>query len=161
FLARDEELGREVALKRLRPRHADSADSRRRFVAEAEVTARLEHPGIVPVHGLVRDPDGQPCYAMRFIQGETLADAITRFHSSRTHAALRAGFEGVEFRQLLQRFVAVCNAIGYAHSRGVLHRDLKPQNVMLGPFGETLVVDWGLAKVAGEAPPAPDGLAAP
>jgi tetratricopeptide (TPR) repeat protein len=142
FLARDEELGRDVALKRLRPKRADDPASRRRFVAEAAVTARLEHPGIVPVHGLVNDSDGRPCYAMRFIQGDTLADAIARFH-----AALQ--FDSLDFRQLLTRFVAVCNAIAYAHSRGVIHRDLKPANVMLGPFGETLVVDWGLAKDIG------------
>ena len=166
FLAHDDELGREVALKRLRFWRADDPASRRRFVAEAAVTARLEHPGVVPVHGLVRDADGRPAYAMRFIQGDTLEDAIKHFHSASGDAsAPRDGnrsaseiiigaltgppaprFDSLEFRQLLTRFVAVCNAIAYAHSRGVIHRDLKPANIMLGPFGETLVVDWGLAK---------------
>jgi serine/threonine protein kinase len=162
FLAHDEELGRDVALKRLRPRRADDPASRQRFIAEAAVTARLEHPGVVPVHGLVQDAEGRPAYAMRFIQGDTLEDAINQFHGTaadddgkRSASEIIIGalkgppaprFDSLEFRQLLARFVAVCNAIAYAHSRGVIHRDLKPANVMLGPFGETLVVDWGLAK---------------
>jgi serine/threonine-protein kinase len=155
-VALDEELSRPVALKRIqRPRAADP-ESRRRFVQEAAITARLEHPGIVPVYGLVRDGSGQPCYAMRLIQGETLQEAITRFH-----AGERAGRDPGEcrlaLRDLLGRFVAVCNTVAYAHSRGVLHRDLKPANIMLGAYGETLVVDWGLAKTVGggaEVPPA-------
>src|SRR5579859_6456331 len=82
---------------------------------------------------------------MRFIQGESLAEAIKRFHESEK----RQGFDGLPFRALLQRFIAVCQTIAYAHSQGVIHRDLKPANVMLGPYGETLVVDWGLAKQIG------------
>jgi eukaryotic-like serine/threonine-protein kinase len=162
FIAHDDELGRDVALKRLRPGRADDPDSRRRFVTEAAVTARLEHPGVVPVHGLVQDAAGRPAYAMRFIQGDTLADAIERFHGTATAADAKKSaseiiidaftgppaprFDSLEFRQMLTRFVAVCNAIAFAHSRGIIHRDLKPANVMLGPYGETLVVDWGLAK---------------
>jgi serine/threonine-protein kinase len=110
------------------------------------VTARLEHPGVVPVHGLVRDDSGQPCYAMRFVQGETLADAIRRYHDA---PAADEAERRVAFRQLLQRFVTVCQTVAYAHSRGVVHRDLKPANVMLGRFGETLVIDWGLARTVG------------
>jgi serine/threonine-protein kinase len=161
FLARDGELGREVALKRIRPRRADDPLARRRFIAEAAVTARLEHPGIVPVHGLVEDADGRPAYAMRFIQGDTLADAIAKFHGPPIADVKKSAgeiildaitgpaplrFDALEFRQLLARFVTVCNAIAFAHSKGIIHRDLKPANVMLGLFGETLVVDWGLAK---------------
>jgi serine/threonine-protein kinase len=142
FVAEDIELHRPVALKQMQRRHADNAPSRSRFVLEAEVTGGLEHPGIVPVYGLGLYPDGRPFYAMRLIKGESLREAVARFHRA-------PDFSGAAFRQLLRRFVDVCNAVAYAHSRGVLHRDLKPANVMLGPFGETLVVDWGLAKVVG------------
>jgi serine/threonine-protein kinase len=144
-VARDGELGREVALKRIRPEHAHDPESRARFLREAEVTARLEHPGVVPVHGLMLDEDGQPCYAMRFVQGQTLAEAVRRFHQA-DQAGREPGERAVALRGLLARFVAVCDTIAYAHARGVLHRDIKPANVMLGPYGETLVLDWGLAK---------------
>jgi serine/threonine-protein kinase len=139
-VARDTELGREVALKEIQAGHAKDAISRDRFVREAEITGGLEHPGIVPVYGLGRYDDGRPYYAMRFIRGESLQEAIKKLHM---HQA------GYSLRGLLTRFVAACNAIAYAHSRGVIHRDIKPSNVMLGPYGETLVVDWGLAKVIG------------
>ena len=142
-VARDCELGREVALKEMHADSADDAASRDRFVREAEVTGGLEHPGIVPVYGLGSYADGRPYYAMRFVRGETLQHAIKKLH---------AGEPGYTLRGLLTRFVAVCNAVAYAHSRGVIHRDLKPANVMLGPYGETLVVDWGLAKVIGRSP---------
>ncbi len=147
-VARDDELGREVALKEIQERHADDPASRARFLREAEVTGRLEHPGVVPVYGLGRHPDGRPFYAMRFIRGDSLKDAIKKFHQA--DAARRdPGERALALRQLLGRFTAVCNAVAYAHSRGVLHRDLKADNVMLGEYGETLVVDWGLAKVLG------------
>lgn len=145
FVARDRQLNRNVALKRIREHAAGDESARSRFVFEAEVTGRLEHPGIVPVYGLGEDGDGQPYYAMRFVRGESLKDAIDRFHSTRW-SIRGAGARSVQLRQLLGRFQDVCNAIHFAHSRGVLHRDLKPENVMLGHFGETLVVDWGLAK---------------
>jgi WD40 repeat protein/tetratricopeptide (TPR) repeat protein/tRNA A-37 threonylcarbamoyl transferase component Bud32 len=146
LVAEDAELHRQVALKRIREPRADDPDSRRRFLLEAEITGRLEHPGVVPVYGLVQDADGRPCYAMRFVEGETLDAAVQRFH--RTPASDRGG-RTLGLRQLLGRFLAVCNTIAYAHSRGILHRDLKPANVMLGKYGETLVVDWGLAKPFG------------
>jgi serine/threonine-protein kinase len=145
-LAEDAELHRPVALKTIQDEYAADPAARRRFLREAEVTARLQHPGIVPVYGLTADAAGRPAYAMRFIEGEPLGDAIRRFH------AAGARFDSLEFRQLLQRFVAVCNAIAYAHSRGVVHRDLKPANVMLGRFGETLVVDWGVARTIDRSP---------
>jgi serine/threonine protein kinase len=123
----------------------DRPESRSRFVLEAEITGGLEHPGIVPVYGLGSYADGRPFYAMRFIKGDSLKDTIERFHASgRTERD--PGARTVAFRELLGRFIDVCNAIAYAHSRGVLHRDLKPGNIMLGKYGETLVVDWGLAK---------------
>ena len=144
-MARDAELNREVALKFLKPERSGDPDSRRRFLLEAEVTGRLEHPGVVPIYALGADPVGSPCYAMRFIRGETLQDPIDAFH-----AADKPGRDPSErslaLRELLNRFVSICSTIGYAHSRGILHRDLKPRNVMLGRYDETLVVDWGLAK---------------
>jgi eukaryotic-like serine/threonine-protein kinase len=148
YVAQDREVNREVALKRLHERYADDAGSRSRFLREAEITGGLEHPGIVPVYGLGTSDDGRPHYAMRFIRGETLKEAIERFHSAdaRTESERR-----IELRQLLGRFIAVCNAVEYAHSRGVIHRDLKPSNIMLGKYGETLVVDWGLCKALGAA----------
>jgi serine/threonine-protein kinase len=147
FVAADAELPREVALKQIQARHADDLESRSRFVQEAEITGALEHPNIVPVYGLGTYADGRPFYAMRFIKGDSLQDAAARFHAAKQ--TLTKGRGSLEFRKLLQRFIDVCNAIDYAHSRGVLHRDLKPGNVMLGKYGETLVVDWGLAKTLG------------
>ena len=152
WVARDSELQRDVALKEMQPRFAEREDHRARFLLEAEITGNLEHPGIVPVYSLGRNADGRPYYAMRFIKGESLAVAIRRFHEARKNQgadhAPRITW-GIEFRQLLRRFLDVCDAIDYAHSRGVIHRDLKPANIMLGRYGETLVVDWGLAKVIG------------
>ncbi|MCA9122823.1 MAG: protein kinase, partial [Planctomycetales bacterium] len=164
LVARDTELNREVALKQIQTQLAHDTDSRSRFVLEAEITGGLEHPGIVPVYGLGQYADGRPFYAMRFIQGDSLKEALDRFYrpdkldtddeksSSSGTSAVRlaaSAFSSLEFRKLLGRFVDVCQAISYAHSRGVLHRDLKPGNIMLGKYGETLVVDWGLAKVRG------------
>jgi serine/threonine-protein kinase len=155
FVARDGELQREVALKEIHAEQADDPLARWRFVQEAEITGNLEHPGIVPVYGLGQHPDGRPYYAMRFIQGQTLKDAIRRLHEDRPDRDPEE--QARTLRQLLGRFVAVCNAVAYAHSRGVLHRDLKPANVLLGKFGETLVVDWGLAKAVGREAPAARG----
>ena len=138
-----------MALKSIRASLAHDPDSQSRFVQEAKVTGRLEHPGIVPIHGLGRYPDGRPYYVMRFIQGETLKDAINRFHGQDAQRQ-DTGEREVAFRRLLQAIIAACNAVAYAHIRGVVHRDLKPENIMLGPFGETLVVDWGMAKSLAE-----------
>ncbi|MBI1913292.1 MAG: SUMF1/EgtB/PvdO family nonheme iron enzyme [Planctomycetes bacterium] len=150
FVARDQELNRKVALKQIQEQHAAQPESRARFLLEAEVTGQLEHPGIVPVYGLGSYADGRPFYAMRFVKGDSLKDAIAVFHQAE-QAGQSASARSLGLRGLLGRFVDVCNAIAYAHSRGVLHRDLKPGNIMLGKYGETLVVDWGLAKVVGQA----------
>jgi WD40 repeat protein/serine/threonine protein kinase len=146
-VAFDAELQREVALKQIKPERADDHDSRARFLLEAEVTGRLEHPGIVPVYGLGVDVRGRPYYAMRFVRGTSFDEAIKQFHSPGALARRGGDAHSLELRHLLDRFANICHTIAYAHSRGVLHRDLKPANVLLGPFNESLVVDWGLAKV--------------
>jgi serine/threonine-protein kinase len=156
FVALDEELQREVALKEIQDHHADREASQARFLLEAEITGKLEHPGVVPVYGLGRYDDGRPFYAMRFVKGDSLKEAIERFHKK--EASTDPGERAVELRGLLGRFLDMCDAVAYAHSRGVLHRDLKPGNVMLGRYGETLVVDWGLAKLLGHKDePLPSG----
>jgi serine/threonine protein kinase len=178
FTARDTELNREVAVKRIKSRYADDAGSRRRFLTEAELTAKLDHPGVVPVFGLVNDVRGRPCYAMRFIRGETLKDEIDRYHGNRktedrgqktekadgddkpAEAKPAEAFtpacagvpRSVAFRHLLARFIATCQAVAYAHKKNIIHRDIKPANIMVGAFGETLVVDWGLAKSLDDGP---------
>jgi len=133
LLARDRRLGRSVALKELRP----GAGGEGRFVREALVTARLQHPSIIPVYEAGRWPDGTAFYAMKMVTGRSL-EAL--FREAPTLPARLA---------LLPHVLAVAEAIAYAHSERVVHRDLKPANVLVGPFGETVVVDWGLAKDLG------------
>ena len=143
----DPKLGREVALKQLNENLARRADLRNRFLIEARIAARLEHPGIVPVHDMGRQEDGRPYYTMKLVRGETLAVAINRMFEEHTDDVYRS----VDFRRLLNSFVAVCRTMEYAHSNGVLHRDLKPQNIVVGRYGETIILDWGLAKIVGES----------
>jgi len=146
----DERLGRSVALKTMRTHASESL--RARFLREARLQARLEHPSIVPVYDLGTAADGSPFFTMRRLAGDTLEQVI---------AGLRAGTPEFMARyrrgRLLSDFVRVCQAIAYAHGRGVIHRDLKPSNVILGELGEVYVLDWGIAKVLGEADrPAPE-----
>jgi serine/threonine protein kinase len=153
FIALDTELNRDVALKEIQDHLADDPRYRARFEFEAEVTGGLEHPGIVPVYGLGHTADGRPFYAMRFIKGNSLKEAIRRFHQAERQPDRDPGRSTLELRELLGRFMDVCDAVAYAHSRRVLHRDLKPGNIMLGKYGETLVVDWGLAKALDQPEP--------
>jgi serine/threonine-protein kinase len=135
---RDVELNRDVAIKILRPEHRDHAGLTLRFVEEAQIGGQLEHPGVVPVHDMGRTADGRPFFAMKLVQGRTLAEQ------------LRARADAKEERaRWLAVFEQVCQTVAYAHARGVIHRDLKPANVILGSFGEVQVADWGLAKVVG------------
>ena len=143
WLARDSHLERDIALKELRPERAGDSRLWARFLQEAQITGQLEHPGIVPVYELARRPGSkQPFYTMRFVRGRTLSEATLAFHAKRAVG----DNDSFELLALLNAYVTVCNTIAYAHSRGVLHRDLKGQNVVLGDFGEVVVLDWGLAK---------------
>ena len=149
WLADDPEIGRSVALKKML---TNRADQQRRFRVEAQVTGQLEHPGIVPIHELGVNEEGQPFYVMKFVHGRTLQKVIDEYHAAKRSP----GDHEVEQFRLLQIFTSLCQTVAYAHSRGVLHRDLKPENVMLGPYGETLLLDWGIAKVMGQ-PEKPEG----
>jgi serine/threonine-protein kinase len=135
--ARDEQIGREVAIKRMKAA-APSERAIQRFLREASIQGRLEHPAIVPVHEIGRDTDGLPFFAMKKLTGTTLAKILTE--------------PSPEFslQRVLRAFVDVCLAVELAHVRGVVHRDLNPNNIMLGDFGEVYVLDWGVAKVVGE-----------
>jgi len=142
--AHDRELGRDVAIKELISRgYVDEV----RFMREAMITARLEHPGIVPVHEAGRWPDGTPFYAMKLVSGRSLHKLIVEC----TTSDQRLG--------LLHHVIAIADAIAYAHGRNIIHRDLKPSNVIVGEFGETIVIDWGLAKdlTVAEEPSTPSG----
>ncbi|HET6573731.1 MAG TPA: serine/threonine-protein kinase [Fimbriiglobus sp.] len=157
WLARDTAVGREVALKTIRPDRLADPNLRARFVREARTTGQLEHPCIVPLYDLMPDVAGRgPCYVMRFVAGRTLAEAVADYHARRAKG--EAG--RLDLAALLDAFVAVCRAVAFAHARGVLHRDLKGQNVVLGDFGEVFLLDWGLAKSVGDADvtpsPSPD-----
>ena len=136
YAARDRELGREVALKVVAAERADP-ETVARLRREARIIAHLEHPGIVPVHDVGTLPDGRVFYAMKLVSGKRL-DAQVR--------------EDPPLGERLRLFLRICEAVAFAHARGVIHRDLKPENVMVGPFGEVLVMDWGVAKHREERP---------
>jgi formylglycine-generating enzyme required for sulfatase activity/tRNA A-37 threonylcarbamoyl transferase component Bud32 len=146
---RDRALDRVVAMKVIRRELAGHASAVARFVEEAQVSARLQHPGLVPVHGLARLPDGRPCFTMDEIHGRPLGDVIAAVHDASTTDWRPAIGSDWTLRRLLDAFVGVCEAVGYAHGLGVVHRDLKPANVMVGAHGEVLVIDWGLAVTLG------------
>ncbi len=136
FKARDEDLGRDVALKVLRGDYRRNVEMTRRFMEEAQIGGQLQHPGIVPVHEVGLFSGRQPYFAMKLVKGETLARLLEERESP---ADDRLRFLGI--------FEQICQPLAYAHARGVIHRDLKPSNVMVGAFGEVQVMDWGLAKV--------------
>ena len=136
YAAKDEKLNRRVALKVL-DSGTPSPELAQRLLREAKILAQLEHPGIVPVHDVGMLPDGRVFYTMKFVEGARLDQHVKQLDSMPERVRL---------------FLRICDAVAFAHARGVLHRDLKPANVMVGPFGEVLVMDWGLAKVLKEDP---------
>lgn len=140
----DSDFDRLVALKQIRSDKVGNELVQAKFEFEAAVTGQLEHPGIVPIYCKGLDQNDQPYYVMKFIRGNTLGEEIKEFHNTRKE--LPSSQSMAKLRSLLRRFVDVCETMAYAHSRGILHRDIKPDNIMLGNYGETLVVDWGLAK---------------
>lgn len=144
-VARDVNLLRRVALKELSPAAAHDADARSRFVREVQVTAQLDHPHIVPVYGLEVAEGDRPAYAMKLVEGRTFVEVIAD-----ARAQWEAGARPDERHLLharLEHFLKVCDAVAYAHDRGVVHRDLKPANLMLGAHNEVYVMDWGLCRV--------------
>ncbi|MCW5804597.1 MAG: serine/threonine protein kinase, partial [Deltaproteobacteria bacterium] len=135
--ARDEQIGRDVAIKRMKAA-APSERAIARFLREATIQGRLEHPAIVPVHEIGRDAEGLPFFVMKKLQGTTLAKL------------LEGDKERYTLQRVLRAFAEVCLAVEFAHVRGIVHRDLKPDNIILGDYGEVYVIDWGVAKVIGE-----------
>ncbi|MEK7469999.1 MAG: protein kinase [Planctomycetota bacterium] len=149
----DREVGREVAMKELLPRFAQGfAWDRERFLREARITGQLEHPNIVPVYEIGAKEGGAAYYTMKLVRGETMEERLERIKLQNLMSPRQRLAERLK---LLDAFIDACNAVAYAHSRGVVNRDLKPSNIMIGDFGETVVLDWGLARMRGqeEAPP--------
>ncbi len=142
IVAHDRHIQRDVALKVLLPEVAAAPDNSRRFVQEALVLGQLEHPNIVPIYDLGTDPHGRTFYAMKYVRGTTLKEVLDGLKKGDTRLVAR-----YPLTQLLTIFQKVCDAVAYAHSRRTIHRDLKPANLMIGEYGEVLVMDWGLAKI--------------
>jgi serine/threonine protein kinase len=151
-LARDRGLRRRVAMKTLLKGQGLSEEMRTRFVEEAQITGQLEHPGIVPIHELGLNESGDIFYTMKYVNGHDLSEVL---HGIKTgDAEIVAAYP---LSRLLTIFVRVCDAISFAHAKGVIHRDLKPANIMVGEFGEVLVMDWGLAKILNADTVEPEG----
>jgi tetratricopeptide (TPR) repeat protein len=157
--AHDPDMDRPLAVKIILPQYRDDPSLVRRFLGEARLAGQLQHPGVVPIHDIGRLADGRPFFAMKLIEGRTLAQLLRERPEP-----------GHDLPRFLRYFEAVCQAVGYTHSKGVIHRDLKPENVMVGAFGEVQVMDWGLAKViglvarlseSGQAPPDSESRATP
>ncbi len=143
---KDTQLLRSVALKQLHKEKSESNYEQENFVVEAQITAQLQHPGIVPIHDIQQDDDGNIYFTMREIQGQTLEDIIQTVHrvSDRRWNTTHSGWN---LRRLIDAMENICQTVAYAHMRGVIHQDLKPANIMVGEYGEILVVDWGVARL--------------
>ena len=148
----DRMLGREVAMKVMHSKYAGRSSMMARFIEEAQATAQLQHPSIVPVYDLGRLEDGRLWFTMKEVKGQTFTEVIQEVHQQ-SGTAWEVTAHGWHLRKLVSVFAQVCEAVAYAHERGVMHRDLKPQNIMLGERGEVWVVDWGLVKVLGLSEP--------
>jgi serine/threonine-protein kinase len=144
--ARDHDIGRNVAIKRIRA-EAWSPGMALRFAEEVRTVGQLEHPNIVPIHDVGVDENGEYYFVMKYVEGETLETIIDKLAAGDPDAHARYGIE-----RRVQIFVAILEAVAYAHARGILHRDLKPANVMVGAFGEVSLMDWGVAKRKDQAP---------
>jgi serine/threonine-protein kinase len=145
YVGEDMTAHRRVAVKFLHSHLASDPVCRERFALEAEVTARLEHPGVIPLYGVGENDQGDPFYAMRFIDGQSMDDSISELFAHAANGKSAVVEQDRRYRALLNHMVSVCKTIAYAHNRGIVHRDIKPANIMLGRYGETIVVDWGLA----------------
>lgn len=145
YVGEDVSAHRRVAVKFLHGHLATDPLCRERFLLEAEVTGRLEHPGVIPLYGIGENAEGEPFYAMRFIDGHSMDELVTELYATDEADPTSRVENDRRYRKLLNDFVTVCKTIAYAHNRGIVHRDIKPANVMLGKYGETIVVDWGLA----------------
>jgi len=151
---KDYHLGRTVAYKSLHKEIADDVDEQKRFLREARVTAMLQHPNTIPIYELSRDNQGHYYFTMKLVEGYTLREVLD---TSREEGTLPV--DGYGFHRLVTILIQIANALDYAHTHGVVHRDIKPANILMGPFGEVLLLDWGLAKVwseSGEPEPEPD-----
>jgi len=156
-VVRDRDLMRTVVMKSLIEGNAVSDYVLKKFVEEAQITGQLEHPNIVPVHEIGFFSGGEVFFTMKLVRGRTLKDIIKRLRKPEEFEGADWSIEGYTRTRLLGIFQQVCMAIGFAHSRGVVHRDIKPSNVMIGDFGETLMLDWGVAKVLGRRDDSADG----
>ena len=148
---RDNILKRNLAMKIIHLSFVKNKNALSRFIEEAQVGAQLQHPNIVPVHDLGELPDGRFYFTMKQIRGREFTDLIREVHEASTETTWKSSPAGTTFRRLIQIFHTMCETMAFSHSLGVIHRDLKPENVMIGDFGEVLVVDWGIAKVLGSA----------
>jgi serine/threonine protein kinase/tetratricopeptide (TPR) repeat protein len=146
----DPALKRTLAMKILHPNLVNNRRIVSRFVEEAQICAQLQHPNIIPVYEIGELSDGRPYFTMQEIKGIEFRQYIANVHEASDEERWRSAPDGTTFRNLIQIFQQVCNTMAYAHSMGVIHRDLKPANIMIGGFGEVLVVDWGIAKVLGQ-----------
>ncbi len=150
-IAFDQVLKRKVAVK-FPKRQGMKRDQLARFEQEARITGQLDHPGIVPIHAMDSATAGEPCYVMRFIEGDTLQQSVENSLATYKDGSYRNYFESDAFRNHIRAIIAVCNTCAFAHKQKILHRDIKPNNILLGPFGETILLDWGIAKPVLDSP---------